>query len=77
MKIFCSGIGGIGLSAYAMHMKARGHTILGSDRALSPLTDSLEKEGVHVIDDQDGSALPDDVDLLVYSEAIPKTAPEL
>jgi UDP-N-acetylmuramate--alanine ligase len=76
MKIFCSGIGGIGLSAYAMHMKARGHTILGSDRALSPLTDSLEKEGVHVIDNQDGSALPDDVDLLVYSEAIPKTAPE-
>lgn len=76
MKIFCSGIGGIGLSAYAMHMQAREHTILGSDRARSALTDTLEQEGVQFFSKQDGTAVTSDIDLLVYSEAIPKTAPE-
>lgn len=76
MKIFCSGIGGIGLSAYAGHMKLQGHVVFGSDRSGSPLIDDLISQGIVVSFHQDGSALPDNLDLLVYSEAIPEAAPE-
>jgi UDP-N-acetylmuramate--alanine ligase len=76
MRIFCSGIGGIGLSAYAGHMQAQGHEVSGSDRSPSPLTDDLMSQGIAVSFKQDGSALPGNSDLLVYSEAIPEDAPE-
>jgi UDP-N-acetylmuramate--alanine ligase len=76
MKIFCSGIGGIGLSAYAALRVQEGHTVLGSDRSVSAITADLQKLGVNVGTLQDGSAVPDDIDLFVYSEAIPKDAPE-
>ncbi|MDP7069559.1 MAG: cyanophycin synthetase [Candidatus Peribacteraceae bacterium] len=76
MKIYCSGIGGIGLSAYAALQNANGHDVLGSDRALSALTNDLESQGISVSDIQDGSSVPSDADLFVYSEAIPEEAPE-
>jgi UDP-N-acetylmuramate--alanine ligase len=76
VKIFCSGIGGIGLSAYAFHMHARGHEVKGSDREASPVTKALEGAGIGVTTTQDGSGVPDDIDLFVYSEAIPDDAPE-
>lgn len=76
MKIYCSGIGGIGLSAYAALQNANGHEVYGSDRAGSALTEDLESQGISVSTNQDGSHIPDDIDLFVYSEAIPDTAPE-
>ncbi len=76
MKVFLSGIGGIGMSAYAQHMRVRGHEVSGSDAKLSSLTKELEKDGIAVTDAQDGSAVPEDCELLVYSEAVPADAPE-
>lgn len=76
MKIFCSGIGGIGLSAYAALQKHAGNDVCGSDRAQSPLTDDLESQGIRVYFDQSGESIPSDTDLLVYSEAIPPGSPE-
>lgn len=76
MKIFCSGVGGIGLSAYAAHMRARGHDVSGSDRSDSPLLHDLKSQGIRITLLQDGSGLPDNLDLFVYSEAIPEDAPE-
>ncbi len=76
MNIYCSGIGGIGLSAYAAHMKARGHEVTGSDKAASAVTEDLATQGISVALKQDGSAMPGELDLFVYSEAIPETAPE-
>lgn len=76
MKIYCSGIGGIGLSAYAAMQHASGHTVSGSDRADSILLDDLRSQGITVHLSQDGSALTSDINLFVYSEAIPKDAPE-
>ncbi|MBI5156102.1 UDP-N-acetylmuramate--L-alanine ligase [Candidatus Peregrinibacteria bacterium] len=76
MNIFCSGIGGIGLSAYASLQKAAGYTVAGSDRSDSALLQSLREQGIEISLKQDGSALPDACDLLVYSEAIPADAPE-
>lgn len=76
MKIYCSGIGGIGLSAYAALQNDHGHTVSGSDRAKSALTDDLQSQGISVFYNQDGTHVPDDADLFVYSEAIPEDAPE-
>src|SRR3989344_2888210 len=76
MKIYCSGIGGIGLSAYAALQRTNGHDVLGSDRSDSALLDDLRSQGITVILKQDGSGVPADVDLFVYSEAIPEDAPE-
>lgn len=76
MKIFCSGIGGIGLSAYAAHMKLAGHDVSGSDRAASDTTRDLEAMGIAVHLKQDGSGIPEGTDLFVFSEAIPPESPE-
>lgn len=76
MKIYCSGIGGIGLSAYAALQAASGHTVSGSDRSNSPLLDDLRSQGMTIHLTQDGSGMSDDVDLFVFSEAIPADAPE-
>lgn len=76
VKIYCSGIGGIGLSAYASLQNASGHQVLGSDRTDSALLEDLRNQGIAVTLEQDGSGLPEDLDLFVYSEAIPEDAPE-
>jgi len=76
MKIYCSGIGGIGLSAYAAYQAASGHEVLGSDRNDSALLEDLRSQGITVFLNQDGSCVPSDCDLFVYSEAIPADAPE-
>ncbi|MBT3293159.1 UDP-N-acetylmuramate--L-alanine ligase [Candidatus Peregrinibacteria bacterium] len=76
MKIYCSGIGGIGLSAYASLQNAAGHEILGSDRSDSELLNDLRSQGITVNLNQDGSNISEDIDLFVYSEAIPKDALE-
>ncbi len=76
MHIFCSGIGGIGLSAYASLRKLAGDDVSGSDRSESALLDDLRSQGITVVTDQSGKAIPEDCELLVYSEAIPVDAPE-
>ncbi len=76
MKIYCSGIGGIGLSAYAALQAANGHTVFGSDRSDSALLDDLRSQGITIHLSQDGSAITPDLDLFVFSEAIPADAPE-
>ena len=76
MKIYCSGIGGIGLSAYAALEHARGHEVSGSDRAANETIRDLESQGIAVHLSQDGSHVPRDANLFVYSEAVPKDAPE-
>ena len=76
MKIFCSGIGGIGLSAYAALQQHAGHDVFGSDRSDSTLLDDLRQQGIQISLNQDGSAIPTGCDLFVHSEAIPTDAPE-
>ena len=42
------GIGGIGMSALARYFAAQGFRVMGYDRTPSPLTESLEEEGITV-----------------------------
>ncbi len=76
VKIYCSGIGGMGLSAYAAYRASQGHHVLGSDWADSDIVRHLKEQGIEVVLSQDGSHVPEDCDLFVYSEAIPEQSPE-
>ncbi len=76
MIIYCAGIGGMGLSAYAAYQNSLGHAVLGSDRAESAIVADLRSQGVTVYPEQDGSRVPRDADIFVYSEAISEASPE-
>ncbi len=76
MKIYCSGIGGIGLSAYAAYRASQGHQVSGSDRTDSAIIHDLREQGITVFLSQDGSHVPEDCDLFIFSEAIPEGSPE-
>jgi UDP-N-acetylmuramate--alanine ligase len=65
------GIGGIGMSALARYFRQCGRHVSGYDRTPSPLTRKLEEEGIPVHYTEDVSLLPEQVDLLVYTPAVP------
>jgi UDP-N-acetylmuramate--alanine ligase len=75
-RIHLIGIGGIGVSAVARVLLARGYQVTGSDVRESQLTLALREEGAHVTIGHN-AALIEGVDLVVYSTAIPDTNPEL
>lgn len=78
MKIYCIGIGGIGVSALAKYYLEKGGEILGSDLKNSEIVEELKKKGVKVfVGKHDAKNLPEDLDLVVYSPAIDKKNPEL
>ena len=71
-KIYFIGIGGIGMSALARYFFARGAWVEGYDKAATELTGMLSKEGIPVHFADDSEAAPKDVQLVVYTPAIPK-----
>ncbi len=75
-NIYFIGIGGIGMSALAQLFLHRGHNVSGSDRSASPVTELLEKKGIQVYIGHDAKHVPEDADLIVYSDAIPTDSPE-
>ena len=75
-NIYFIGIGGIGISALARILKAKGHNVSGSDSSQNLNTDLLEKEGIKVNHDQKAENLPSELNLVVYTKAIPPTNPE-
>lgn len=76
MKIYCIGIGGIGLSALARYYKYQGHEVSGSDSSDSELIQKLIQEGIPVTVGVDESNITQDTDMVVYTIAIPDTQPE-
>ncbi|HCL57363.1 MAG TPA: UDP-N-acetylmuramate--L-alanine ligase [Spirochaetia bacterium] len=75
-KIHFIGIGGIGMSGIAEVLVNMGYSISGSDLKQSELTDRLKKMGVKV---SIGHAEENvsDVDVVVYSNAVPEDNPEI
>lgn len=73
-RYFFVGIGGIGMSALAQYMHAHGHSVSGSDRDESPTVELLRSVGIEVTIGH--APLSEQPDVLVYSDAIPETAPE-
>ncbi|MES2621767.1 MAG: UDP-N-acetylmuramate--L-alanine ligase [Bacteroidota bacterium] len=71
-KIYFLGIGGIGMSALARYFKSLGAEVNGYDKIQTVLTDELEQEGIHVLFEDDLNLYPKELDLVVYTPAIPK-----
>lgn len=69
-KIHFIGIGGIGMSALARYFLHEGKEVGGSDRASSNITEALDKEGVKIFVPQVGENITDNIDMVVYTEAM-------
>jgi UDP-N-acetylmuramate--alanine ligase len=76
-KIHFIGIGGIGMSALARMFLGEGKQVSGSDRAPSLVTEGLEKLGAKIFYEQEAENIAADVDLVIYTIAIPADNPEL
>ena len=76
-QVHCIGIGGIGLSALARYFLHEKKQVSGSDRAPSALTDALAAEGMRFFPEQVAGNITDDIDLVVYTEAMPQDHEEL
>lgn len=74
-KIYCIGIGGVGLSALAQLFVDKGISVSGSDRSESPVTEMLSSQGVDVHIDEE-IHISDDCDICVYSIAIDDNHPD-
>lgn len=70
--IYFLGIGGIGMSALARFFKSKGRNVSGYDKTPSQLTDELLKEGMIIHFEENISLLPQNIDLVVYTPAIPE-----
>jgi len=75
--IYFVGIGGIGMSALARYFNGRDVSVYGYDRTATPLTRQLQDEGMHIHYHEDIKLIPNQVDLVVYTPAIPDTHLEL
>ncbi len=76
-KLHFVGIGGIGMSGLAEILIDQGFSVTGSDRAASDNTERLEGLGVRVFINHDSRNVDPDVDVLVFSSAIPPDNPEI
>ena len=76
-KIFFIGIGGIGMSALAVVLRARGYEVGGSDRYESENTVKLRERGIDVRIGHEASNITDDIDTIVYTNAVSQDNPEL
>jgi UDP-N-acetylmuramate--alanine ligase len=79
-KIYLSGIAGSGLSAIACYLAENGNKIWGSDRCFDidkghPLFEPLLSKGIKIVA-QDGNALDNSFDLIIFSTAVESSNPE-
>lgn len=60
------------MSAIARFFKQSGHTVSGYDRTESPLTRQLVEEGIPIHYDDNPDLIPANIDLTIYTPAIPQ-----
>lgn len=71
------GIGGIGMSALARYYNQLGFAIYGYDLMSTELTRQLENEGMIIHYREDISKIPDNIDEVIYTPAIPDSNLEM
>ena len=69
--IFFLGIGGIGMSALALYFHRKGVEVSGYDRTCTALTQSMEREGINISYIDTAENIPDTIDLVVLTPAVP------
>ena len=65
------------MSALARFFVSEKKQVSGSDRSLTPITEALQKEGVTIFIEQVPENISDDIQLVVYTEAMSKDHPEM
>ena len=76
-KIHFVGIGGIGMSGIAEILLDQGFSVSGSDKALSDVTERLQRLGARIFQGHTAGNIQADVDALVYSSAVALDNPEV
>jgi len=75
--VYFIGIGGIGMSALARYFHSKGVAVSGYDKTKTALTNELEKNGIEIHYEENIQRIPKDVQLVVYTPAVPKEHLEL
>ncbi|MCW3117742.1 MAG: UDP-N-acetylmuramate--L-alanine ligase [Chitinophagaceae bacterium] len=75
--LYFIGIGGIGMSALARYFHTQGWRVSGYDKTSTVLTKELEASGISIRYEENVDAIPKDVQLVVYTPAIPELHKEL
>jgi UDP-N-acetylmuramate--alanine ligase len=76
-NIYFIGIGGIGISAIARMLLMEGKNIFGSDRDETKVTEELRRAGATIYIGQKKENIPANIDLVIYTVAIPADNPEM
>jgi UDP-N-acetylmuramate--alanine ligase len=76
-SVYLLGIGGIGMSALARYFNSQGVKISGYDKTSTPLTDQLRNEGMNIHFEENISLIPEGIEFVVYTPAIPSNHKEL
>lgn len=75
--LYFVGIGGIGMSALARYFNGLGIQVFGYDRVETELTKALESEGMQIHYEERVDLIPEGVDMVIFTPAIPKEHQEL
>ena len=76
-RAFFIGIGGIGMSALARYLLNKGIEVFGYDRTETQLTKTLVSEGMNIHYEDNVDLIPNDIDIVVYTPAIPSDHSQL
>lgn len=71
--IYFLGIGGIGMSALARYFHQSGSRVYGYDLTPSAITQQLTNLGINIHYDENIDKLPEHVDFVIYTPAVPQT----
>ena len=74
---FLIGVEGVGMSGVARMLHARGLQVRGADQAPGVRAQALGALGIDVGTDGPDDEVPEDVDLVIHSAAIPDVHPQL
>lgn len=82
MRIYFSGIGGVGIGPLVQIARDMGYEVFGSELHTSLMTEQLAREGIEVVIGQDGSRIAElhqekPIDWFVYTAALKEGRPEL
>lgn len=71
-RVFFIGVGGIGMSAIARYLVLENKDVFGYDRTETKLTKKLEAEGVNISYEDKAELIPEHIDIVIYTPAIPE-----
>jgi len=74
-SVYFIGIGGIGMSAIARFFLQAGCSVSGYDKVFTSLSGKLKEEGAYIHYDENIDKIPEGLDLVIYTPAIPIQSP--